>query len=185
MTRGFHGPPDLHLVHREPLRSAELDRNVIRGMGGFGFGTEEEVEKNLVEVLESDGYNDAVRNWELKQLIKNGQIKVRSGKHLDSTSKISLESLKYESTEADLSAPSPEELKCFSGFVFYRRKLFSPVFSPLAAPVSQSSPDSQSHLSLGETREPVDPTYGFHPLISIYFLAREKMKRERAYGPGH
>ena len=30
-----------------------------------------------------------------------------------------------------------------------------------------------------------DPTRGFHPLISIYFLVRERMERERVYGPGH
>ena len=52
MVRGFRGPPDSHLVHREPLRADELDRNVIRGMKGFEFGTEEEIERKLVEVLE-------------------------------------------------------------------------------------------------------------------------------------
>ncbi|ODN96944.1 hypothetical protein I350_07919 [Cryptococcus amylolentus CBS 6273] len=31
----------------------------------------------------------------------------------------------------------------------------------------------------------VDPTRGYDPLISIYFLAREKMEREKVYGPGH
>ncbi|WVQ76485.1 hypothetical protein IAR50_006153 [Cryptococcus sp. DSM 104548] len=30
-----------------------------------------------------------------------------------------------------------------------------------------------------------DPTRGYDPLISIYFLAREKMEREKVYGPGH
>ncbi|WVO14909.1 hypothetical protein L204_102549 [Cryptococcus depauperatus] len=30
-----------------------------------------------------------------------------------------------------------------------------------------------------------DPTRGYDPLISIYFLAREKMEREKLYGPGH
>jgi len=34
-------------------------------------------------------------------------------------------------------------------------------------------------------REPLDPTRGFDPLISIYYLAREKMERERVYGKGH
>ncbi|CDO69735.1 hypothetical protein BN946_scf184697.g7 [Trametes cinnabarina] len=52
-----------------------------------------------------------------------------------------------------------------------------------------SPPSSQSHLSnsslLETQREPADPCYGFHPLISIYFLVREKMEREKVYGPGH
>ena len=92
MTRSFHGPPDLHLVYREPLRSGELDMDVIRGMKGFWFGTEEEIEKKLLDVLESGQYSGAVRNWEHKRLVKNGPNSVGSGKHLDSSSNTSLES---------------------------------------------------------------------------------------------
>jgi len=181
MTRGFPGPPDPHLVHREPLRSDELDRNVIRGMKGFEFGTEEEIEKKLLEVLESDAYHRAVQHWERKRGINNGRNGVANGKHWDSPSNTSLG---YESAKADLTASPSKKSKRFSGFDFYRRKLFSPASSPPTTPMS-SPPNSQSHLSLGEAREPADPTYGFHPLISIYFLAREKMERERVYGPGH
>lgn len=181
MTRGFPGPPDPHLVHREPLRSDELDRNVIRGMKGFEFGTEEEIEKKLLEVLESDAYHRAVQYWERKRGINNGRNGVANGKHWDSPSNTSLG---YESAKTDLTASPSKKSKRFSGFDFYRRKLFSPGSSPPTTPMS-SPPNSQSHLSLGDTREPADPTYGFHPLISIYFLAREKMERERVYGPGH
>ena len=181
MTRGFPGPPDPHLVHREPLRSDELDKNVIRGMKGFEFGTEEEIEKKLLEVLESDAYHRAVQHWERKRGINNGRNGVVNGKHWDSPSNTSLG---YESAKTDLTASPSKKLKRFSGFDFYRRKLFSPASSPPTTPMS-SPPNSQSHLSLGDSREPADPTYGFHPLISIYFLAREKMERERVYGPGH
>ncbi|KAF8122073.1 hypothetical protein EV363DRAFT_1558208, partial [Boletus edulis] len=56
--------------------------------------------------------------------------------------------------------------KRFSGFDFYRRKLFSPVSSPPTTP-SHSPPNFQSHLSITDAgREPLDPTTGFHPLIS-------------------
>lgn len=182
MTRGFPGPPDPHLVHREPLRSDELDKNVIRGMKGFEFGKEEEIEKKLLEVLESEGYHRAVQYWERKRGIDNGRNGAANGKHWDSPSNTSLG---YESAKTDLTASPSKKSKRFSGFDFYRRKLFSPGSSPPTTPMSQSPPNSQSHLSLGDTREPADPTYGFHPLISIYFLAREKMERERVYGPGH
>lgn len=182
MTRGFPGPPDPHLVHREPLRADELDRNVIRGMKGFEFGTEEEIERRLLEVLESDGYHRAVQYWERKRGISGSRNGVVNGKHWDSPSNTSLG---YESAKSDLTASPSKKSKRFSGFDFYRRKLFSPASSPPATPMSQSPPTSQSHLSLGDAREPADPTYGFHPLISIYFLAREKMERERVYGPGH
>ena len=182
MIRGFSGPPDPHIVHREPLRSDELDRNVIRGMKGFEFGTEEEIERRLLEVLESDAYHRAVQHWERKRGINNGRNGVVNGKHWDSPSNTSLT---YESAKTDLNASPTKKSKRFSGFDVYRRKLFSPTTSPPSTPMSQSPPTSQSHLSLNDTREPADPTYGFHPLISIYFLAREKMERERVYGPGH
>lgn len=151
-------------------------------MKGFEFGTEEEIEKKLLEVLESDAYHRAVQYWERKRGINNGRNGVVNGKHWDSPSNTSLG---YESAKADLTASPSKKSKRFSGFEFYRRKLFSPASSPPTTPMSQSPPNSQSHLSLGDTREPADPTYGFHPLISIYFLAREKMERERVYGPGH
>ncbi|KAH8104338.1 hypothetical protein DFH11DRAFT_1883465 [Phellopilus nigrolimitatus] len=38
--RGRVSPPDAHILHREPLRADELDRQVIRGMSGFEFGSE-------------------------------------------------------------------------------------------------------------------------------------------------
>ena len=181
ITRGFPGPPDPHLVHREPLRSDELDKNVIRGMKGFEFGTEEDIEKRLLEVLESEQYNRAVQFWERKRGINNGRNGVVNGKHWDSPSNTSLG---YESARTDLTASPSKKSKRFSGFDFYRRKLFSPGSSPPTTP-QHSPPNSQSHLSLGDARDPADPTFGFHPLISIYFLAREKLERERVYGPGH
>jgi len=151
-------------------------------MKGFEFGTEEDIEKRLLEVLESDAYHRAVQYWERKRGINNGRNGAVNGKHWDSPSNTSLG---YESAKTDLTASPSKKSKRFSGFDFYRRKLFSPTTSPPATPMSNSPPNSQSHLSLGDTREPADPTYGFHPLISIYFLAREKMERERVYGPGH
>jgi hypothetical protein len=80
----------------------------------------------------------------------------------------------------------------FSGFDFYRKKLFSPGSSPPSTPTSKSPPGSNPYgVPLGtsgageggQRGEPADPTKGFHPLISIYFLCREKMERERIYGP--
>ena len=67
MQRGFPGPPESHLVHREPLRSDELDKQVIRGMKGFEFGSEEEIERKLIKVLESDSYIRAVQAWERRR----------------------------------------------------------------------------------------------------------------------
>ncbi len=67
MTRGFNGPPDSHLLRREPLHADELVRQVIRGMIGFEFGTEDDIERQLVAILESEAYRRAVQHWENKR----------------------------------------------------------------------------------------------------------------------
>ncbi|KAK0471084.1 CAMK/CAMKL/Kin1 protein kinase [Armillaria novae-zelandiae] len=183
MVRGFSGPPENHLLRREPLRADELDRQVIQGMNGFEFGTEHDIEKNLINVLESESYIRSVQNWERKRsggVNGNGTM----GRWGDS---ISNSSLAISLDKAEPPTPSKKSRR-FSGFDFYRRKLFSPSSSPPSSPLSQSPPGSQSHLShaslLDPNREPLDPTKGFHPLISMYYLSREKLERERVYGPG-
>ncbi|KAJ7102910.1 hypothetical protein C8R44DRAFT_887632 [Mycena epipterygia] len=59
----------------------------------------------------------------------------------------------------------------FSGLDFYRR-LFAAPPSPTPSPAAPPAPP------------PRDPTSGFHPLISMYHLAREKIEREEVYGVG-
>ncbi|KAI0029073.1 hypothetical protein K488DRAFT_57194 [Vararia minispora EC-137] len=181
MVRGFPGPPDSHLLPRTPLRADELDRNIIRKMTGFEFGTDEEIERRLVAILDSEQYARSVQYWERKNRGFG-----------DSMSNSSLAVSSYDSradlASATASATTPsKKSKRFSGFDFYRRKLFSPASSP--PPSTPGSPsNSQSHLanpSMSDMREPTDPTRGYHPLISIYYLVRERAERERVYGPGH
>ncbi|KAF8129971.1 hypothetical protein EV363DRAFT_1168110 [Boletus edulis] len=180
MVRGFGGPPDSHLLHREPLRVDELDRPVIRGMKGFEFGSEEEIERKVVAVLESEAYIRAVAAWDRKR----GRNGSRWGESFSNSSLAISFDGSSTNIHKDSLTPSKKS-KRFSGFDFYRRKLFSPVSSPPTTP-SHSPPNSQSHLSITDAaREPLDPTSGFHPLISMYYLAREKLERERVYGPGH
>ncbi|KAF9222128.1 Pkinase-domain-containing protein [Gyrodon lividus] len=183
IIRGFNGPSDSHLFHREPLRADELDRHVIRGMKGFEFGSEEDIERRLVAVLESEAYHRAVTAWERKRG-RHGPSDRWGESFSNSSLSISFDGSTSNAYHKDASTMSPsKKSKRFSGFDFYRRKLFSP--SPPTTP-SHSPPNSQSHLSIVDgVREPVDPTRGFHPLISIYYLAREKLERERVYGPGH
>lgn len=180
MVRGLGGPPDSHLVHREPLRVDELDRQVIRGMKGFEFGSEEEIERKLIAVLESDAYIRAVAAWDRKR----GRNGTRWGESFSNSSLAISFDGSSSNIHKDGLTPSKKS-KRFSGFDFYRRKLFSPASSPPTTP-SHSPPNSQSHLSIADAgREPLDPMRGFHPLISMYYLAREKLERERVYGPGH
>lgn len=186
MTRGFDGPPDAHLIRREPLRADELDRKVIHGMTGFEFGTEDEIERRLVAILESEAYRRAVQYWENKR-----DRPQNWGESLSNTSL----AVEWDITggqgggnKAEATS-TPRKNKRFSGFDFYRRKLFSPSTSPPSSPFASPSP-SQSQLSntsLADInqKEPPNPTRGYHSLISMYYLAREKMERDKLYGAGH
>lgn len=182
MTRGFSGPPESHMVHRDPLRPDDLDKQVIRGMKGFEFGTDEEMERNLRKVLESDGYIRAVQAWDRKRGGRNGAN--HRFEFSNSSLAISFDGSATNAYKNESTMSPSKKSKRFSGFDFYRRKLFSPSSSPPATP-SHSPPTSQSLLSIGDgARDPLDPTQGFHPLVSMYYLSREKLERERVYGPG-
>ena len=185
MVRNFGGnPPDPHLVHREPLRADELERDVIRGMIGFEFGTEDEIENRLIDILKSDNYRRAVEVWERKREA------LRSGKQWGGPdpysmyASISADSINRPDADLSNSTPSRKSTKRFSGLDFYRRKLFSNSSSPPTTPSSKNSSDPLVQ-PIFENKEQLDPTRGFHPLISIYYLVREKLERDRVYGPGH
>ena len=175
IVRGFTGPPETHLLHREPLRAEELDLQVIATMQGFDFGSDADIKRKLLAVLNSEGYARAVQNWEEeKHETLNG-----SGKRWGESSSNSSLAVSYDST-LNNSTPSRKS-RTFSWFGFYRTKLFSSSSSSLGAPSFHSPSNSQSTLMNGNTNI-VDPTRGYHPLISVYFLAREKLQRERVYG---
>ena len=186
MTRGFNGPPDPHLLRRDPLRADELERHVIRGMTGFEFGTEEEIEHRLVTILDSDAYKAAVQIWENKR--DRPQIWTESL----SNSSLAIawdNGVGGQGGGNKAQTVTPKKNKRFSGFDFYRRKLFSPSSSPppspFASPSASQSQLSNASLSDFNSKEPPDPTRGYHPLVSMYYLAREKLERDRVYGPGH
>ncbi|KAG6902713.1 hypothetical protein C0995_012855 [Termitomyces sp. Mi166 len=264
MLRGFPGPPDAHMLRREPLRADDLDRAVIRGMQGFEFGDEDEIERRLKDVLSSEAYKKAVRGWERKHGLGVGGGGVNGfgngngvgaggsagsvgsghgwgghGKHESVSATnygVSHSSLamSFDSGTANGGTPtkdkdresSKKSTKRFSGFGFYGRKLFggggvSGGTGGGGGGSSSSPPSPSAHTSLfstfshrtggghgwaglsafgsghggsgggghggaggGAGEEEMDPTSGFHPLVSMYYLAREKMEREKVYGPG-
>ncbi|KAJ7187036.1 hypothetical protein C8R46DRAFT_1172012 [Mycena filopes] len=170
MLRGSSGPPVPHLVRREPLRPQDIDPQVIRGMSGFEFGADDsEISEKLLAILESDAYTRAAPGaWEPPQ----------------HNIPASASSLSVSSAGGTPASPRDNKKRRFSGFDFYRRKLFaSPSPSPTPSHPAPGAP-STSALSLGLAPEDRDPTRGFHPLVSMYYLAREKMERERVYGVG-
>ncbi|KAJ7102911.1 hypothetical protein C8R44DRAFT_834668 [Mycena epipterygia] len=187
MLRGFPAPPLPYLVRREPLRPQDIDPQVIRGMSGFEFGTDDaEISAKLLAILESDAYARAVRAWDRR---RGGPLSAASDApgtwEPPTNAPASASSLSISSAGGTPASPRDAAKKRrFSGFDFYRRKLFASP-SPTPTPPAPATPTaSQSALSLGLTPEDRDPTRGFHPLVSMYYLAREKMERERVYGTG-
>jgi len=132
MTKGFNGPPDNCLPHREPIQ-LPLDREVIKKMTGFDFGSSEYITKQLENVINSEEYQRAIRTGAKKA-----------------------------------QAPASDaEKKRASVFDFYQRKKSSSSRDTLTKP-------SLETIHLGE-----DPINAFSPLLSIYYLVREKQERER------
>ncbi|KAJ6516868.1 hypothetical protein C8R47DRAFT_1313217 [Mycena vitilis] len=187
MLRGFPSPPTPHLVRREPLRPQDIDPQVVRGMSGFEFGADPaDISEKLHTVLESDAYTRAVRAWERR---RGGPLSTSPTPALSDAPGAwePLSNAPASSSSLSVSSDSPRDAakkRRFSGFDFYRRKLFASP-SPTPLPPTPTTPvPSQSALSLGLQPEDRDPTRGFHPLVSMYYLAREKMERERVYGVG-
>ena len=131
MTKGFNAPPENYLPHREPLQ-LPLDPQIIEKMTGFDFGPSDYITRELTKVLNSEEYQNAVRN---------------------------------SAREQAAHAVGGERKR--GVFDFYKRR--SSVNSRDTLPNSSSEA-----VLLGS-----DPVNAFSPLISIYYLVREKQERER------
>lgn len=139
MTKSFGGPPENYLPVREPLQ-VPLDPNVIQAMTGFDFGPPELIQSQLTEVIESQGYQRAIR---------------------------------LAAHEKEMQGPprDPEKKRGVFESLYKRRNSSSR--DNLTAPSSEG-------LQLGS-----DPVNAFHPLVSVYYLVREKQDRDRvAANPG-
>ncbi|KAK5937941.1 Serine/threonine-protein kinase [Knufia obscura] len=60
MTKGFNGPPENFVHHREPLQ-LPLDPAVINKMQGFDFGPANYIEEQITRIVESEDYQSAAR----------------------------------------------------------------------------------------------------------------------------
>jgi hypothetical protein len=176
MVRGFDGAPDTHL-HRKPLRVDELETEVIRGMTGFEFGSEEEIERQLVQILNSDRYQRAVQIYEGER-IPGGVVGEPNLHGLSRSLPNSPLTVSHDRSISNNQPDPPATAKRnnrFSMFDFFRRK--SKLSSPGSSRPGRQLP-SQSHLPSSSQDRHIDPTKGYHPLISMYFLSREKLERE-------
>ncbi|KAG9307423.1 hypothetical protein G9A89_017253 [Geosiphon pyriformis] len=134
MKKGYDGPPENYLPPRTPL-NLPLDSEVIRGMTGFEFGTEQDIKSRLENIIKSDSYQNSIRIHQYQQAVG-----------------ISVHELKKKP----------------SGLDYYRRKLAG-----------------SGGLTNEDKAITADPSQAVHPLISIYYLVREKIERDRLLQLGH
>ncbi|KAJ9107625.1 hypothetical protein QFC21_001085 [Naganishia friedmannii] len=183
LNKGYEIQPETHLVPREPLRVDELDSEVIRGMAGFEFGTVQQVENSLREVLAGTSYRAALADWEQRR-DKLRKDKGWANEASQGNDEAFFDSNSSINTTTPLSPSKSKGSRRFSGLDFYKKKLFSGYTKGEDEKQATNGSSYTRGLDTSQYAEPLDPTRGFHPLISIYYLVREKMERERVYGPG-
>lgn len=152
-----HGAPEpAYLPKRKPLTAVSIDPVVIERMTGFEFGSPQEIYHELKKILCSEEYVAAVARHEDPAMAS-----------------AAIEAVGLVQSAATESVPRGNRLsrQISAGINFYHRH------------VSRSSSDVQDVSDSGEStpgvKGPLHPCYGFHPLISIYFLVKEKMDREK------
>ena len=187
IVKGFSAAPFDHVPLRTPLQVQEIDSEVIKGMLGFEFGTEEEIKSLLIDVLQSDLYLETVRSFEARKLA--GESSNQSDDVL-----VDRPSTRVDGKDMKSGVGRSPTNKRFSGIGFYSKKFaggLNAAFSTGSGSKSNDDSADESQQSSGSGAiksvprpEVLDPTRGFHPLISIYYLVREKLEREKVYGPG-
>ncbi|KAK3381473.1 kinase-like domain-containing protein [Podospora didyma] len=136
MLKGYNGPPDNYLPHREPL-ALPLDAEVIAHMTGFKFGPSEYIRDELTRRIKSSKYQTAIRR------------------------------LEREKEQQAQPPPKDVEKRRGFGFDFYKRR------NSVTSRETLTNTSSEG-LPIGD-----DPLNAFDPMISIYYLVREKLERER------
>lgn len=206
LTKGYDGAPDAYLPRRTALRAGELDPEVIKGMTGFEFGTPEDIESRMTEVLTSDAYRQALSLWENANGGSSslaGSTPIGSSVSKETTNSAGAALDTPDLARSNTSARNSPEVKAktaskrFSGIDFYRKKIQgNSLFgggNGKEADASNGTNGASNGTGVngagatsttwpGAGKEPLDPTRGFHPLISIYYLVQEKMDREKLYG---
>lgn len=180
MVHGFSGPAPNHLPVRQPLDGRKLDRQVIHAMHKFDFGSDEEIERKLVDIFESDVYLRVLRQWEQRQ--SPGLGVVDDDNPNDDAVQLT----------SPLDEVVPDHGRRKTGIFEQCRKKVLSVFSASSSSDAEiyynqehqcdPDPTSSSSTANRNCQKPQDPTRGFHPLISVYYLTKEKMERSRQDG---
>ncbi|KAK9455492.1 hypothetical protein V1511DRAFT_521240 [Dipodascopsis uninucleata] len=158
MLKGYDGPQNSYIPLRKPL-TLPLDMEVIKGMHGFEFGTDEEILADLTAIIESPEYQAASLAW-----YRNETYNQTVHNHFSGISSLFDSS---NSNAASVHSGSTKKRSAFP-FDFYKRRQSN-----------ASSSSSQETLTDITNGKLPDPTNAYHPLTSIYYLAREKQERMR------
>jgi len=73
MNKSYDLPQPSYCPQRSPL-TEPLDMNVIRGMTGFEFGTEQEIADRLLAIIRSEAYQIAAKNWHALNMSVSGTL---------------------------------------------------------------------------------------------------------------
>ena len=176
MVHGFSGPAYNHLPVRQPLDRGKLDRQVIHAMHKFESVSDKEIERKLIDILESDAYLHVLRQWEQQRSpgLGGGGNVVDDDNPSDDAVQLTSP---FDEVEVDHGRRK-------TGIFEQCRKKVLSVFSsssdfPTDNQEHQCDPDPPSISTANRNFEPQDPTRSFHPLISMYYLTKEKMERSR------
>ncbi|TIB68768.1 hypothetical protein E3P77_00905 [Wallemia ichthyophaga] len=204
MIKGHSGPPHSHIPPRQPLRpDITFDPQVIKGMMGFEFGNEYEIEHKLRQVLNSPAYLNSLAEWDKKNLKTsyksdpelnnynndlNAQIQHTPHHHRRFSQQLNnnVEKDLPTSISADNTQRTSRLSKRFSGLDFYKRKIAGTSIANAFTSINDQTQigEKEKEPKYDTSKPYLNPTQGFHPLISIYFLVSEKQQRDKNFGPG-
>ncbi|ORX46729.1 Pkinase-domain-containing protein [Hesseltinella vesiculosa] len=135
MNKGYDEMVDNHLPERVPL-SLPVDMEVVRGMTGFEFGSEQEIKQQLEDIIQSDEYQQAAAVLAERQSEIHQQLHPQQKHHQHHHHRHPLSRFGHHHHQQQPPYPSPDD-------------------------------------------DPHDVPAAYHPLVSIYYLVRERMDRER------
>jgi hypothetical protein len=147
---GYSAPPENHIPFREPL-SLPLDTTVVEAMPGLEFGSSTEIHDRLIQIVRSEDYQKGILRLK-EELLQEEQ---RIAKELQTA----------------MSLDQKERKRGFIKKFFTADKNDGP-----------STPPSHSIPPLSRAKHKIDgPDImdAFHPLVSVYYLVREKQERDR------
>lgn len=183
MVHGFSGPAYNHLLVREPLDGRKLDQQIIHAMNKIEFGSDREIERKLIDILESDVYLHVLRQWEQRRSpgLDGGDVVDD-----DNPDAVQLTS-PFDEVSVDHGGRRKTGIfeQCRKKVLSVFSSSSSSDFSPAALNAEMDKqehfcdPDPTPSSTANRNWEAQDPTRGFHPLISMYYLTMEKMERSR------